>query len=477
MKYGFYQYSLRMRLGLGLTVVLTLLLLVYGVIAYEEFQTDLLDTAEAGLRAQVIPSIIKSGDINSNGELKTLAANVAKVHGSAQIAVWAYNKNGELLSSAGHTERLGPTIRKNRPDYAGSENERYLIENGRNGRELIFIKPIHNSQGSMIGLIETRTSLAHVDASLGKERFGLILGGVFVLLLALLMTHLVIGVALRPLTNLASTIQHIATSDLTSRSEVPPGDDEVAKLVTAFNAMLDRLESAFDAQRRANDEVRQFTANASHELRSHLTVVTGYMDVMQRGAASDLHERERVLNAARNELSRLAQLVDDLLTLARLGSGAPLQFEPVNMGELIKECVQEIRMISTDHPIELRLETAQWLMADPLRVRQIVRNLLENAIKHTPSGTEISIGLETREENLCFWVKDNGPGISVENLPHVFERFWRADTSRQKLGSGLGLPIVAVIAEAHKGRTFVESRPGQGATFTVCLPLSLNPNQ
>lgn len=467
-------HSLRARLTLGLTLVLTALLLVYGLLAYAELQTDLKETAEAKLRAQVGPTLTRYSNPGAPpGEnLHAVAATLVRDLVAQGLTAQVYDQDGRpLVNNRPVSDKTGPSSQLN---AILNGMEQFRIEPGAEGRELVYLTPLYSSNGQAQGVVEARTSMAHVDVSLSRARLLLLTGGLAVLFAALGLTCLVIRVALRPLTNMAATARTIASSGLTGRAAVPPGGDEVTDLVMAFNSMLDQLESAFAAQRRATDHVRQFAADASHELRSHLTVVTGYLDVLKRGAASEPREQARVLTAARTELERLSRVVDDLLTLARLGAGAPLHRQGLEVSGLMYDAAQRAHLLAPARQVHVQCPVLPVLPVDPDRMRQVLNNLVDNALRHTPPGADISLGAELRSESLCLWVHDTGPGIAAEHLPHVFERFWRADASRSHgKGSGLGLAIVAAIVEAHGGAVSVDSSPGRGTTFTICLPLHI----
>jgi two-component system OmpR family sensor kinase len=474
-----YIHSLRARLTLGLLLVLTVLLLVYGLLAYTELKADLMETAEAKLRVQVGLVLDRYVSLRSamSEDLRTPAVELIQELEAQGLEVQLYDKNGNPLRGdtplTGETKPLSSSILSE--VFSGKNQIKIQASIGE--RRLVYLAPVIGSGGQALGFVEVRSSMAHVDTSLSRARLLLFTGGLGVLFAAVGLVYLVIRFALRPLTNLAATARSIASSGLTSRATVPPGGDEITELFVAFNSMLDQLESAFAAQRRATDQVRQFAADASHELRSHLTVVTGYLDILKRGAASEPQEHARVLTAARTELERLSRLVDDLLTLARLGAGAPLHRQELDVPGLLSDAAQRAALLAPGRIVKVQCPFLPPLLADPDRMRQVLNNLVDNALRHTAPDEEIMLGAGIRNENMCVWVHNTGAGIASEHLSSIFERFWRADTSRSySKGSGLGLAIVAAIAEAHGGTVDVKSTPGQGTTFTVCLPLCVGEN-
>ncbi|MGE5396598.1 MAG: sensor histidine kinase [Chitinophagales bacterium] len=465
-----YRYfSLRVLLGLGIAAVLTVLLIVYGFIAFDELKTDLMDTAQARIRAQVTPALEKRNLEYSHGEIRR-ATELAERLGLQGLSVRIYDHNGHILTQHGLIMARALTEETFQPIIGKGQKEIFMIDTISSHRELVYLT-VARPYNQPLLLVETRDSLAHVDTSLARDRFWLIVGGLLVLLIALLLTQLVIGLVLRPLTKLANTARDISKGNLAQRADLTVTHDEVGTLVSTFNLMMDRLEEAFAAQQKATDEVKELTANASHELRSHLTVLGGYVDILQRGAAGDAKEQARVLGAISGEFDRLSRLVDDLLTLARLGAGQPLQRQKIDIHPLLNEIVQQALILHPERRITVESMVGLSLLADPDRLRQALDNLIRNALQHTPSKARITLGAEAESRYMRLWVHDTGPGIPPDQLNHVFERFWRADPSRSRnRGSGLGLAIVAAVAEAHEGYTRVESSTS-GTTFSIFLPL------
>jgi two-component system OmpR family sensor kinase len=271
----------------------------------------------------------------------------------------------------------------------------------------------------------------------------------------------------------------------------------MGQLGATFDEMIARIEEAFGARQRSEERMRQFIADASHELRTPLTSIRGYTDVLLRGAKDDPDTTERVLQATRREAERMSRLVNDLLTLARLDTGRPLETQPVDLMALSGECVDQARILAGQREVMMRTDGRGRLvvMGDPDRLKQVVLVLLDNALKYgrqTPDGwARLSVG--RHEGKAIITVEDNGPGIAHDDLPRIFERFYRAeraarvrrmtgapnsaapepqpDATRAE-GSGLGLAIAQAIARAHGGALTVQSEPGSGTAFTLTLPLN-----
>ena len=283
----------------------------------------------------------------------------------------------------------------------------------------------------------------------------------------------VVRLGLRPLTAIGDTAAKIADGDLAQRVERADRRTEVGRLGMALNAMLAQIESAFRAREASEAKLRRFVADASHELRTPLSAVRAYAELFTRGAANRPDDLERSMAGITRESERMSVLVDDLLLLAHLDEGVPLERRRLELDRLVAEAVETARTVEPDRPVEVSLEPVA-ISGDRHRLRQIVDNLLANARSHTPAGTPVHVSVMSSGGIAQVAVSDEGPGIPAEHLDHVFERFHRADPSRARAsgGVGLGLAIVAAVAEAHGGRAFAESVPGRGTTIRIELPLA-----
>jgi two-component system OmpR family sensor kinase len=303
--------------------------------------------------------------------------------------------------------------------------------------------------------------------------------------------YFVVRRSLRPLTEVETTAAAIAEGDLTRRVPAADPRTEVGRLSAALNTMLQQIEHAFRVQqdseaaaRKSEQQMRQFVADASHELRTPLTSIRGFAELFRQGAVSDPDELERVMRRIEDEGARMGVLVDDLLLLARLDQQRPLDRQPVDLGRLAEDAVEDVRMVAPGRPIDLVTDNARTpvVFGDELRLRQVLGNLLGNALTHTPDGTPIHVRLDRRVDDGGRWavleVADEGPGLPPEHADRIFERFYRVDAARTRAqgGSGLGLSIVAGLTEAHGGRVELETVAGEGATFRVLLPLADAPD-
>lgn len=285
-----------------------------------------------------------------------------------------------------------------------------------------------------------------------------------------------VRLGLRPLERIGATADAIAGGDLSQRVADDDPRTEVGRLGRTLNSMLDSIESAFAERRESERRLRQFVGDASHELQTPLTSVRGYAELFRRGASQRPDDLETTMRRIEAEAARMGVLVDDLLLLARLDEGRPLERRPLDLTRLVGELVGDARVVEPERPIELVTEGPVRLDGDDVRLRQVVGNLLSNARAHTPPGAPVTVRVLARDGEALVEVADSGPGLAPEHAQRVFERFFRADPSRARSsgGSGLGLSIVSAITEAHGGRTEVESVPGRGSTFRVFLPLIAN---
>jgi two-component system OmpR family sensor kinase len=350
---------------------------------------------------------------------------------------------------------------------AGDGRWRVLVAQVPNGYSVVFGAPLEETDAAAkrLVLVEALVSLAVLAVLAGAG-------------------YAVVRTSLRPLQEVEQTAAAIAGGDLSLR--VPRQDDrtEVGRLALAFNSMLGRIEESFRAQRESEAaareseaRMRRFVADASHELRTPLTSIRGFAELYRQGAVPPGQDLDRVMGRVEGEASRMGQLVEEMLLLARLDQQRPLDTAPVDLLQLAADAVHDAQAV--DPARSIRLEVAEdgdtpVVLGDEARLRQVLVNLLGNAVTHTPPATPVVVRLRTEQRCAVVEVEDRGPGLTAEQAAKVFERFYRADTARTRAsgGNGLGLSIVRAVVEAHGGRVGVRSTVGQGATFLVELPLA-----
>ena len=286
----------------------------------------------------------------------------------------------------------------------------------------------------------------------------------------------VVKLGLRPLEDMQKTAGAIAAGDLSRRVDVADEHTEVGRLGLALNEMMQQIETAFEARAASEGRLRRFVGDASHELRTPLTSIRGYAELFRRGAADRPEDLAKAMRRIEEEADRMGSLVDDMLLLARLDQGRPLERRPVDLTRITRDAVDDARAVAPNRPIDYSPNGTIFVPGDEARLRQVLANLLQNANRHTPPDTPVHVQVVVvGDDEAVIEVADEGPGMPNDDTSRVFERFWRADPSRTRAsgGAGLGLAIVAAIADAHGGRAEVESAAGLGSTFRVHLPRTL----
>lgn len=333
----------------------------------------------------------------------------------------------------------------------------------------VYVLALHlHAGGTPSGYLEAVLPLGQPDDEMQALRLFLPLLGLTGLALALLGSWAVAGKALQPITTMIRAARTITLSrDLSRRIDPPPHQDELGRLAATFNEMLESLEAAYRAQQR-------FVADASHELRAPLTAIGGNLDLLNRHQGMPEAERVEALAEMTRETERLTRLVADLLALARADAGVPLKQGLVELDTVVLDSLRDARRLAHGQLLVLDPFEPVQVIGDEDRLKQVLLILLDNALKYTPTGGQVTLGLARLETNAQMTVQDTGQGIAEDALPHVFERFYRADPGRglDPGGTGLGLSIAQWITRQHGGALQLESQPGQGTRAVVCLPLS-----
>jgi len=455
--------SIRLRLTLWYVLLLAIILAGFSAGIYltlrQSLYANLEDSVEA--RANDLLPLVQY----ENGR-PTLAANIAAASPDlGEEFVRVYDASGAVtFDTSGEAGVLPRDATGVRGALGGKASTRSLKADGEGFR--VRIAPLERD-GQITGALEVGRAMGDVVDTLT----------ILVLILAIaypttLVTASFGGVflasrALSPIDGLTRLARRITAEDLSQRLNMRLPDDEVGRLARTFDEMIARLENAFRRQ-------RQFTADASHELRTPLTAIKGQVEVALTRPREPGAYRE-VLQTVNEQVDRLIRLVGSLLTLARADAGQiPVASESVNLQELVGAAVEQVRAAAGQRGIQLAVEEGPsvTLPADEDLLLQLILNLLDNAIKYTPSGGEVTAGWGMKDTQVELWVRDTGVGIAPEHVPHIFDRFYRVDKARSRAegGSGLGLSICRWVAEAHGGSISVESTPGQGSTFAVRLP-------
>ena len=406
-----------------------------------------------------------------------------KVPVAGQFVVEVHDATGKVVASAPrmiwHGAAPEPIIPQD-PAWLSAHTEEAVTVAARSGdgRWRVHVEPVAG------GYVVVGTDLSDVARTAGRLVGVEIVVGSIVLVLVAGLGVAIVRASLRPLVNIEHTAEAIAAGDLSRR--VPDADPrtEVGRLGNALNGMLSQIETAFRAQseseataRESEGRMRRFVADASHELRTPLSVIRGFAEYYRQRDDVPPDELDRLIGRVEDEAARMGILVDDLLLLARLDQQRPLARRPVDLLALAADAVQGARVVDGEREITLsvRSGSAFIVTGDEVRLRQVIGNLVNNALQHTPAGSPIEVVVRSGQIGdapaAVLEVVDSGPGMPAEQAERVFERFYRADPARSRGGTGLGLAIVAGLVEAHGGSVSVDTAPGEGATFRVLLPL------
>jgi two-component system OmpR family sensor kinase len=316
-------------------------------------------------------------------------------------------------------------------------------------------------------------SLHDVSVALGRvEHVELVVTGSILILLAIV-TFFVLQLGLRPIKRMTATATAIAAGDLSHR--VPDGapGTEAGELGAALNTMMTKIEDAFEQRTASEARLRQFIADASHELRTPVTTIRGYAELYRSGGLDDPDELAQAMRRTEQESVRMGSLVEDLLLLARLDQKPPLAADAVDLGVLAVDAVSDARAVDPDRAVTASVAEGVTVAGDDGRLRQVIANLVGNALVHTPPGTPVQVRVDRSGSEAVLAVHDDGPGMPAPVAARAFERFYRADPARSRHagGSGLGLSIVKAIVAAHGGTVGIDSEAGRGTTVRVTLPI------
>jgi signal transduction histidine kinase len=325
-------------------------------------------------------------------------------------------------------------------------------------------------------------SLDNLNRTVTRLKIADAVAGAFAIVLLAGIGLPLVRISLSPLAKIGDTAAAIAAGDLSRRIDHPPHSTEVGRLAESLNAMLARIEAAYRAREEgearaldSEDRMRRFVADASHELRTPLTSVRGLAEFsLQQGMDASPVELLRLMTLIQAEATRMGRLVEDLLMLAQFDHDRPLERRPVDLSSIAAQAVLAARLIQPDRPLSLRADVPVIVDADSEQLRQVLDNLIGNALQHTPRGSAVTVTVADQAGHAQLTVTDSGPGMTTDQASHVFERFYRTDPARTRArgGSGLGLSIAAALAAAHAGTITVDTQSDRGAAFQVRLPLS-----
>ncbi|MCX6022588.1 MAG: ATP-binding protein [Chloroflexi bacterium] len=478
-------HSLRARLTLWHVLVLGIVLVsftlaVYGLLIRnlsDELDRSLVDRARQVNSALPPPQPQRPGrPFPPQGVIIPRPDRFASADTFVQVAAL----DGEVVATSENLGAVNLPVSDDDRAAARERAGRFAFADLQAGRVRVYSAPLI-VQGQPVGIIQVARSLDFLDHALDQLRLLAGLGVAVALVISGVGVWLTSGAALRPVEQVIHTAEAIGSSgDLARR--VPPSfsTDEAGRLANTFNRMLDRLETSASALQSAYARVegaleaqRRFAADASHELRTPLTSIRNNAGLLVQYPDVTLEDRTAALVQINQEAERMSRLVQDLLTLARADAGQPMPQATVALAPLVEDVAAQARLLSRgQHVISTEISRPSDVTGNPDALRQLVLLLLDNAVKYTPAGGRINVRLGSQNGTVGLSVSDTGIGIAPEDLPHIFERFYRADRARKAGGTGLGLAIARWIVEQHHGSIQAESIPGEGSSFTVRLPLT-----
>ena len=454
--------TLQLRLTLVYTLLLVVALVTTGVTGYLIAAHRIYASVDDSLRLRAeavaealepLGTELSAADVESNrGELDDLA--------STDLVFQVRSADGAVLYSSAQpaSGSLPP------PNGQGKITGGFLTQDVRGHETRILYQPVVNG-ASRLATVEVGESLGGANGALNEIRDIVLVGGLVAVLVTALSAYRLAGTTLRPVRKVAQAARDIeGTGDFSRRLDAPKASSEVAELVAAFNAMIERVEDTLVQQ-------KSFLADSSHELRRPLTVLRTNIDILGEHDLSP-EERERCVNEVRAEARVMSKLLADLLMLARENSQT-VERAPVDLSRLCERALARLNP-GHDHELTAEIEARIEVLGDRERLEQMVNNLLENAVQYTPAREKVGLSLRSSNDHAKLEVTDAGAGIEAAELGLIFERFYRGQSARTSRpdGTGLGLSIVRYVAEAHGGTVSVTSNPRKGSTFVVDLPLT-----
>ena len=472
-----HSLSLRTQLVLVTSVLIALAIAVTSLVAI------------SALRAQMVHQLDEEMKASSSSLVSSVGTSQTRQDGAVgSYRVYVLDQHGNVLYSIAGADQQA----ENEPVLTGWDSEKVkkyhetgTTVNSRTGSNDWRIMPISlesstNGQASSMVIALPLKQTNQVVALVGVLTFAF---GLATLAAAIAMTWVIVTRTFEPLARVEQTAAKIAAGDLSQRIEDYNPSNEIGNLAISLNTMLAQIESSFNAQAKSEAKMRRFVGDASHELRTPLVSIRGYSELYRQGALPNDEAVATAMGRIESESKRMGQLVEDLLTLARIDERRESKLAPFDLFHLAVDASNDAYATSPDREVSLVgltddvAPTSAPVIGDESRMRQVVANLLTNAMRYTPAGTPLEIAVGVREgvpgyPLSVIEVRDHGPGIHGEDRERVFERFYRTDTSRSREtgGTGLGLSIVAAILEQHDGSVHIEETPGGGATFVISLP-------
>lgn len=459
--------TLRAKLVISLTVLLLVVIASVGLVASRSIESILVDQIDR----------ILVGFVNRGPGFGPLPPGSGELQGTTDqegvlrrdTAEMLIDANGEVVVSrpSGFADAPDPLPDvSDLPDGSGPMNLP-SVDGTLEYRAVVLSLP--NGIGTVVRAIPL-TDVGNATSALVRT---LALAGAGVLLLGGAATWWTVERSMEPVEQMVETAEAIAAGDLTRRVPASAPGTELGRLADSINAMLSHIEEAVEAERDGQNRLRQFVADASHELRTPITAISGYAELRRRGGLASEEADDNAWSRVEAESRRMGSLIEDLIMLARLGQTQPLEVAEVDLAEIARDAVADHSAIDPERPVTIAGPDSILMEGDKERLHQVVSSLLANTRVHTPPGTLVRVETKLGDGTVELSVSDDGPGIPEASLEQVFERFFRSDPSRSRRsgGSGLGLAIVRAIVEAHGGTVSAANIDDLGARFTVRLPV------
>lgn len=462
-----FWHTLRFRFALWVAGLLLVVLVGFSAFVYFNLRLSLLagidDTLRLSASQTIATSNLQNGEVNFANRLPGgLAGSGLQERG---LTIRILDPNGGLLEAFGPFQDL-PVNTTSMAAASRRQAIFFTLTDPAEGDPVrLYTEPIIEN-GQLVGVVQVAQSLGNMYDTLSRLLTAILFSSPFLVGIAGIGGYFLASRALAPIDQMTLTAQRISAEDLSARIEQPGTDDEVGRLAGTFDHMIRRLDEAFQRE-------RQFTADASHELRTPLAAMQAIINVIREERRSG-EDYERALDDLAEEADRLRTLTEDLLNLARSDTKETLEFEAIDICMLISDISDSLRPLAEKKGLALTTDMPERIIisGDGDRLIRLFVNLLDNAIKYTSRGS-IRVSVQRPRENMVeVSIADTGQGISSEDLPHIFERFYRVEKSRSSRGSGLGLAIAAQIAQLHGGSILASSTIGDGTVFTVRLPVA-----
>lgn len=478
--------SLRIQLLSRSLLILAILLALIGLLQYVFMREVVYRNKAAGMQSQIISiphaAWEQPGASPENGSVWPPlffipGASVAFIDLEGNYSVLLDEPRGINPPKLASQEYLDILMRRPGPGSGPDpklkpkSKPNFKVIDAGGAEQLLVLQPVF-SRGQALGVVQVSTLTGPLKELLIRQLFTFLFLSLIAMLVGLLGFLPILRRTLVPLFNMVDTAEQIDAGNLARRFPTQQGQKEIDRLAESFNGMLERLEASFEAERETKEQMRRFIADASHELRTPLTSIRGFLEVLLRGAVNQPEQLHKALKSMHSESERLTKLVHDLLLLTKLDRTPHIELAEGLLDRVIREMEPQLRILAGSRRLDLYIESNMKCNYDRDKMKQVILNLFHNAVQHTdPEEGRIRISLSRKNSGVHLSVQDNGPGISDDHLPHVFDRFYRSDISRTRKygGAGLGLSITKAIVAAHGGIINVESQEGKGCTFQIRL--------